>query len=850
MPKLTRILIALLMTLAFGLTSVFAQADEESLRFVHVIPGVSAVDVYVDGQLTVTNLGYGEASSYIATPTGSQQITVRPSGLTTNLWSQTVQVNAGQPLTLIASTTNPLEFIAFEDDFSSISLGTTRFKAIHAISGGPAVDLLAGEDTVGAGLNYGDFAGTFDVPADSYDLTIVPAGGSADDAIITAAPFSLISGTSQMLIVYGTGSTPDILMLTAPTAGADDAGFVRLAHGIADGPTVDIYADDIVLAAGVDFGQVTEHLAVPAGSYTVELRAAGTSTVLIEGTLEVEAGTAQTAVAVLDDDTPTVAVFDDAIAGITPDTAFVSVINTISGDSSVTATLSDGTVLAEDVAFGSASELVTLEPTAQTVNFTLTLDGQSADLSIPTVKLYGGVYYNVLALDGTSFSPPTLLFVPTALAQAVASAPGAERMAIAELPDVDELEEIEEPVDEPETVVEEPVDEPELDTETEIVTAPEPEEPEQPAVVATPRPAGPTARILLDPGVNLQLREYPSSQARSLGLAPSGSTVGVNGRVGAPIDLDGDELPILDEDGQEIEFVDPATLLEDDRDDLVREETWVNITYDTPDGGQIIAWTNALYLAINAPDGTQQRLADLPMIPQNRPGEAIDTAVTPPPIPEDSVTVRTVNLDPGVNVNIRRTPERTGEVLVRIPNNTATEFLGLGESGDWAFVRYTTSEGGIVSGWISTQYIIYEFRDREIDLDEMETRGLLEIVDEEALRGSISAGVQPAVQPTRDPTRDAFVASVEIDADANLNLRRTPNVQGEVIERIPSGTQLIIDGRTEDAEWLRTEFEGQVGWISSGFVFVTFNGAAVELDEIPIVTIEVETDDETEGDEG
>jgi uncharacterized protein YraI len=858
MGKIARVLTALLLLFSIGLAGALAQdEDTGELRFVHVIPGVSAVDVYIDGQLTVSNLGYGEASSYINVPAGSQQVTVRPSGLTTNLWNQIANAIPDQPQTLIASSLDPLEFVAFEDDFTPLELGTARFKAVYAISNGGPVDILAGNDPVGSGLNPGDFAGTFDVPVSSYDLSVVPTGGAVEDSILPTETYNLVGATSQMLIIYGTPSIPAAMLLSVPTAATADSGLVRLAHGVADGPAVDVYFDDVLVVPGMDFGTTTGHLAVPAGDYDVELRVAGETTVVQETTLTVEAGVALTTVAMGTLEDLTVNVFDDDIAGIDSGTAYVSVINVIPAGS-ISVSLADGTMLAEDLDFGESTGLVTLDPVTQDVRFTLTHDSDTATLSAERQEFYGGVYYNVIASGASTrmLTPPSLVVAPTSLVQTLASAPGAERMVIveAEEPETEVVEDPEtEIVEDPEVeVVEEPEEVvPDVEDTELVVVEPDPEIAEdptpvqiEPPVVATPEPRFPSARVVLDPGANLHLREYPGSQARSLGLAPSGSVFRVLGREGVPVDLDGEEIPIETETGELVEWVDPVELLEDERDDLPANETWLNIVYATPDGGEIVAWVNALYLDVRDVNNRPQRLADLGTVPGNRPGEARDTEITPPPVREDRVTVRIINLDSGVNLNIRRTPGSTGEVLARVPNGTVAEFVGLGESGEWVFIRLTPAEGGTITGWASTRFVEYLFNDRPINLEEMEMRGLLQVADEEEQRGSVGAGVPGVAQPTPDPTRDAYIAEVRINPDANLNLRRQPDPQAEVLERIPSGAQLIIEGRTEDAEWLLTEFENQTGWVASAFVVVTYNSVFIELEEIPIITIPTDEGEE------
>ena len=122
--------------------------------------------------------------------------------------------------------------------------------------------------------------------------------------------------------------------------------------------------------------------------------------------------------------------------------------------------------------------------------------------------------------------------------------------------------------------------------------------------------------MTVDPGANLQLRQYPDSTALSLGRAPSGSTLVVNGREGAPVQIEG----LFSEELQaEIDaYSDPAEDLDPDA-DLDPANTWLNVTYQTPDGGTITAWVLADFLDVNAPDGEPQA----PGGPGNSPGERL-----------------------------------------------------------------------------------------------------------------------------------------------------------------------------------------------------------------------------------
>jgi uncharacterized protein YraI len=794
----------LLFMSAFSAVVMAQGSSEAQVRFMHAIPAASAIDVYTDGELTVAGLNFGEATGYIKVPAGEHTVVVTPAGLTTTLWQQPLNAPAGSAQTLIASTTDPLGFTAYSEDLAPLQLGNMRLLVVHAVAGGPAIDVVLEQgDVIVPNLAAGQPFGPFDVGANVYEMAVVETGESADNALVPLESYSFNGGTSYVMVVYGVSTNPSVKLLSTPTTVADSFGVMRLVHGVAGAPAVDVFINDTLVAPALSFGQSTAHIALAIGDYQVVVRAEGTD--LVNANLTIQDGGAGTVAIVGSPDDIALAAFADNVQDITPDQALVSVINTIPGESSVTVTLDDGTALAEDVAFGKSSDVVSVDPTKQGGNVTISLDGQSGTVELPAQTLYGGVYYNAIAFAGTAFSPPTVIFEPTNLAQGIASAPGDSTVSVVSAP-------------------------------TEV--APQPTQP--PAVVETQAPpvvptqtqttttAGPTARVLLNPDANLNLRLYPSADALTLGGAPSGTVLVVNGRDGEPALLEG-QSP----DPNATPFIDPATLLTDEDADLDPNTTWLNVTYNTPDGGTITAWVNALYVELRDEKGNLMKLRDLATVPNNIAGEVSNTALTPPPIPEDRVTVTVFNLDPGVNLNIRRIPDTAGERLHGIPSGTVAEFVGMHESGEWAFIRYTPAEGGTITGWVSTQYVEYSYRGRKVTLIELEQRGLIELVESDRI-GEVSAGAVTAPLPTKDPIEDAFVADPNVNPDVNLNLRRTPDQVSEVIARIPASARLIVTGRTVEGDWLKTEFEGQTGWIASEFVLLTFNGQPVTPLDVPL----------------
>lgn len=793
---ITRFMLVMAFVISLAIT-VSAQGGA-SVRFVHAVPGAPTVDVYVNNQLAAANLEFGSASAYLNVPAGALNVSANVAGTGDVAFSQTATIEDGATISMIATSATTPQFEAVSDDRGELAFGNTRFSIVHGIEGAPAVDVVFIEDgtVIAEGLAYGDSFGTFDVPASTYELAVVPTGSDVSTSIADLA-LPLSAGTTNIVLVYGTADAPAALVATAPTAANSDSGLVRFAHAVLGAAPVDVTINGSLVVPALSFESPSEHIALPAGSHEVALSVDGTEITTL--TLDVVAGQAQTVVALGAPADLAVSSFSDDLSGLNADSALVSVINTIPDSTINSLTLADGTSIAADLAFNSTSSASNIGTGSQSFMMDLTVGEDSGVVEIPADMFYAGSYYNLIALPGNAFTGPQLLAVETAVLR-----------GLGEASDVAGSTE---------------------DTGSEIVTAATP----APAIVSGEDGTA-TARINLSPGANLQLRQYPSSQALSLGLAPSGASLVVNGRRGPSEYFQGEpaDEPVDLSDVEE----DPAIGLEEDE-DLDPEQTWLFVTYTTPDSGSINAWVNALYLQVLDAEGVTARLADLPLVRQNEAGEAVATEITPPSEPVDRVSAVVFNLDPGVQLNIRRTKGTDGEVIQRIDVGTVLSFLGIDADQEWVFVEYRSPDGGAVTGWVSFQYVQLQLNGELSDLEEIEDEDEeLVIVLAEDTRGEIIGdGERPAL-PTPDPLEDTVVGEVFLDPGASLQLRRDPDVDGESLDLIPAGTSVIIDGVTSNNEWFRVTFEETQGFVSAQYLVLSFNGEFVEIDEI-IEEIEV-----------
>ena len=785
--------------------SVNAQSSDSALvRFAHLIPGAASIDIYINEQLAISNLDFQATTTHLSVPTGTHAVRVTPTGTSNTLWEQQIAVETDTVTTLVASSTSLLQFSAFAENLTPVSLGNARLAFIHAVAGGPAVDIMLEDGTVIApNVNEGNFFGTFDVPTEVYNIAVTLAGETVENAIIPAQPFKLSSNVSYLAIVFGTADEPNITLLESATQGSGDNGFVQFAHGVENADPVDILVNGTLLIPAMEVAEMSPHLALPTGDHELVARVRGSDVDIVTATLTVNAGEASTVLVYSDGENVQASILSDDIAGITPTNARVNVLNAVPQSTNISLAVND-TPVVEAVTLGQNGTATDVSPTEQLLSIVFDFDGTTSSVNLPAQTLYGGVYYNVLAINGF---PPQLGLGTTSLAQSLVSAPSGVTEVVTT------------------NTTEQPVETTAPTESTEVVQTP-------PQTVVT-NTGLPTARVLLDPNSNIQLRQYPASDSFSLGLAPSGSVFTVNGREGAPVFPEGQEPA----DGEE--FIDPATVLEGEDDDLVPADTWINVNYTTPDGGVITAWVNAQFLEVRDDQGDLQRLADLPTVPGNDFGEAQNTTIVPPSAPTDQVSAVIFNLNPGVNLNIRRTPSTDGEVIGQVPVGTITEFRSVTTNREWAFISYLPPEGGSITGWVSTTYTRFEFNGGTADVEELLANGdISEVTEDDDVRGEVGAGTAPIQVPDSDPTRDAYIAEVILDQGANLHLRVNPNVDSESLDLIPSGTKVIISGRGFDnsgRDWLQVTFEGQSGWIFAAPISITFNSLLADITEVPLV---------------
>ncbi|HEX2375414.1 MAG TPA: DUF4397 domain-containing protein [Actinomycetota bacterium] len=166
-------------------------------------------------------------------------------------------------------------------------------RVAHFSPDAPAVDVYVNDDKVLSGVGYPTVSKYLELPAGNYDLAVRPAGAAASSDPVVEATAEVEAGAAYT--VAAVGALDDIAAeifaddLSAPASGKAK---LRVIHAAPEVPAVDVAVEGgPTLFQGAEFPSATDYAEVAAGTYPVQVKAAGGDDVLLEASLPVKAGT-------------------------------------------------------------------------------------------------------------------------------------------------------------------------------------------------------------------------------------------------------------------------------------------------------------------------------------------------------------------------------------------------------------------------------------------------------------------------------------------------------------------------------------------------------------------------------
>jgi len=158
-------------------------------------------------------------------------------------------------------------------------------RVLHASPDAPAVDVYLDDAIVDALTNvpFGTISSYLEIPAGGHNVKVYATGDTTAPVIDADVTF----GVGTRTTIAATNAVASIeaqVLLDEPAPSCDNAQ-VRVVHFSADAPAVDVAtagsdpADAII--QDLEYPDATEYLALPVGSYDLEVRVADTTTVAL-----------------------------------------------------------------------------------------------------------------------------------------------------------------------------------------------------------------------------------------------------------------------------------------------------------------------------------------------------------------------------------------------------------------------------------------------------------------------------------------------------------------------------------------------------------------------------------------
>jgi hypothetical protein len=168
-----------------------------------------------------------------------------------------------------------------DDDDDMPVIETSNVMVVHASPDAPGVDLLIDNNKVNtAALTFPDNTGYFEVQSGRRNIKVNAAGTNTS---VIDANVDLMRDRNYSIFAVNTLSNIEPLVLeddlSAPASGNAHVRFVHLSP---DAPAVDVaVTGGPVLFSGTEFREAEAFAPVAAGSYDLEVRLAGTETVVL-----------------------------------------------------------------------------------------------------------------------------------------------------------------------------------------------------------------------------------------------------------------------------------------------------------------------------------------------------------------------------------------------------------------------------------------------------------------------------------------------------------------------------------------------------------------------------------------
>jgi hypothetical protein len=231
-------LIVVGIALVFASVSGVSAADTAKLRVVHASPDAPAVDVYVNGELTLENVAFKGNSGYLDVPAGTHNVEVFANGSEyaegEGVLQADLTVEAGKAYTVAAANlVDALEFVVAEDSME-VSEGKAKVRVGHLSPDAPAVDVgLIGGDALFSGAEFPGITDYAELDAGTYDLEIRLPDGTQ---VLPLEGTELAAGTVYSVFAVNNANSLEVIALVDYERAGSPNGMPMTGLGTPDSP--------------------------------------------------------------------------------------------------------------------------------------------------------------------------------------------------------------------------------------------------------------------------------------------------------------------------------------------------------------------------------------------------------------------------------------------------------------------------------------------------------------------------------------------------------------------------------------------------------------------------------------
>ncbi len=172
-------------------------------------------------------------------------------------------------------------FYAMQQNVENDNIPVGYVRILHAVPNAPNVDIYVDDTLFVNDLAYGEYNDYLPLPEGKYKITLYVAG--TINAPLISKGLAVNADTYLTIAIIGTLDSIGIAgSVDADTAMIQDKAMMRFAHLSPDAPAVDItLPDDTVIFGDVSFKEMTPYIDVLPMEYTLQVRVAGTSMVVL-----------------------------------------------------------------------------------------------------------------------------------------------------------------------------------------------------------------------------------------------------------------------------------------------------------------------------------------------------------------------------------------------------------------------------------------------------------------------------------------------------------------------------------------------------------------------------------------